>query len=33
MYIDPFAAGVIITIIVELILLYAYAIYANWKKR
>lgn len=33
MYIDPFAAGVITTILVELILIVGYAAYISTKKK
>lgn len=33
MYINPFVGGIITTILVELILVYGYAIYAGLKKR
>lgn len=33
MYIDPFVAGVISTILVELVLIVGYAMYASTKKK
>lgn len=33
MYIDPYFAGVVSTVFVELVLMIGYAIYINWKKK
>lgn len=33
MYIDPFVAGIISTILVELVLIVAYAMYVSTKKK